>query len=361
MDSVSWDQLISSLPKAHILQTWEWAKLKENNGWHMLPKTWQDDSGKVQAAAMVLERSICFSGLRIIYIPRGPIMDWNDITLRKRVLDDLPELAISRQAIFIKIDPEVVLGSGIPNTTDAQENESGRLVELDLKGRGWRFSDSQVQFRNTVWLDLNGSEEDLLGRMKQKARYNIHLAERKGVCLRFASFSDLTTLYQMYAETSVRDGFVIRPQSYYQNIWETFIQNNMAEGLIAEVDGEPVGGLMLFHFAGKAWYLYGMSRQAHREKMPNYLLQWEAMRRAKDLGCTCYDLWGAPDVFNETDSMWGVFRFKEGLGGKVIRFLGAWDYSPRPVYYLLYTRLLPRLLDLMRRRGKARTRQEIML
>jgi peptidoglycan pentaglycine glycine transferase (the first glycine) len=361
MDAGTWNQSISSLPGAHILQTWEWASLKQNTGWKMLPQTWQDDVGQVQAAAMILERSISFSGLRILYIPRGPLLDWSDAPLRKRVLDDLQKLAVKRRAIFIKIDPEVILGCGIPNTQDAEENEAGRLVESDIKSRGWQFSESQVQFRNTVWLDLNGSEEELLGRMKQKSRYNLHLAERKGVCLRTASLTDLPILYKMYAETSVRDGFVIRPESYYQMIWETFIQGQMAEGLIAEVDGEPVGGLILFHFAGKAWYLYGMSRQAHREKMPNYLLQWEAMRRAKALGCSNYDLWGAPDIFDETDPMWGVFRFKEGLGGKVIRSLGAWDYSPRPFYYSLYTRFLPRLLDLMRRRGKARTRQEVSL
>jgi peptidoglycan pentaglycine glycine transferase (the first glycine) len=361
MDAVSWNQIISSLPGAHILQTWEWAEGKQSNGWKMAPQTWQDDFGQVQAAAMVLERSISFSGLRVLYIPRGPILDWSDAELRNRVLDDLQALAAKRRAIFIKIDPEVILGCGIPNTSDAKENETGRAVETDLKARGWLFSDSQVQFRNTVWLDLKGSEEDLLGRMKQKTRYNLHLAERKGVCLRTASLTDLPILYKMYAETSVRDGFVIRSESYYQKVWETFIKGEMAEGLIAEVEGEPVGGLMLFHFAGKAWYLYGMSRQAHRDKMPNYLLQWEAMRRAKALGCTFYDLWGAPDTFDDTDPMWGVFRFKEGLGGQVIRSLGAWDYSPRPIYYSLYTQVLPRLLDLMRRSGKARTRQEVSI
>ena len=71
-----------------------------------------------------------------------------------------------------------------------------------------------------------------------------------------------------------------------------------------------------------------MSRNAHREKMPTYLLQWEAMKHAKAKGCTVYDLWGAPDVFDESDSMWGVYRFKEGLGGKVVRTLGAWDFAP---------------------------------
>ncbi len=163
-------------------------------------------------------------------------------------------------------------------------------------------------------------------------------------------------LYKMYAETSVRDGFVIRDEDYYQTVWQAFMesQSPTCEPLIAEVDGEPVAAIFVFYFAGRAYYIYGMSREAHREKMPNYLLQWEAMRRAKAVGCSLYDLWGAPDEFNENNSMWGVFRFKEGLGGQVVRTLGAWDYTPRPFWYKLYSEVIPRVLDVMRSRGKAR-------
>jgi lipid II:glycine glycyltransferase (peptidoglycan interpeptide bridge formation enzyme) len=100
-----------------------------------------------------------------------------------------------------------------------------------------------------------------------------------------------------------------------------------------------------------------MSRQAHREKMPNYLLQWEAIRRAKAAGCTTYDLWGAPNVFSEDDPLLGVFRFKLGLGGSVVRTIGAWDFPVRPLAYKLYAQVLPRLLERMRRRGKAETRK----
>jgi lipid II:glycine glycyltransferase (peptidoglycan interpeptide bridge formation enzyme) len=127
--------------------------------------------------------------------------------------------------------------------------------------------------------------------------------------------------------------------------------------LIAQVEGEPVAALILFIFASRAWYLFGMSREAHREKMPNYLLQWEAMRLAKSQGCKLYDLWGAPDDFNETDPLWGVYRFKEGLGGEVERHIGAWDLPLKPFYYSLYTQILPRFLNVIRRRGKERTRQ----
>ena len=120
-----------------------------------------------------------------------------------------------------------------------------------------------------------------------------------------------------------------------------------------------MAAISLFYFAGQAIYLFGMSSDEHREKMPNHLLQWEAMRRAKALGCTVYNLWGAPDEFNESDGLWGVFRFKEGLGGYVSRTIGAWDFTPSPLLYKLYTGILPRLMDLMRVRGKALTRQAL--
>jgi len=118
------------------------------------------------------------------------------------------------------------------------------------------------------------------------------------------------------------------------------------------VSGEPVAALFLFIFARKAWYLYGMSRQIHREKMPNYLLQWEAIRLSKSLGCQVYDLWGAPEVMDNTDPLWGVYRFKEGLGGNRIRFLGAWDYPVKPVLYKFYTQTMPGILNIMRRHGQ---------
>ncbi len=173
-------------------------------------------------------------------------------------------------------------------------------------------------------------------------------------------------LYKMYAETSVRDGFVIRDENYYMTVWKLFMSNvqnvqrstfQPAIPLIAEVDNEPVAAIFLFMFAGRAYYVYGMSRNLHREKMPTYLLQWEAMKRAKANGCSTYDLWGAPEVFDESDSMWGVYRFKEGLGGEVVRTLGAYDFAPSKFWYKLYTEIVPRVLDVMRSRGKERTKQ----
>lgn len=363
MEFHQWNNLIFDLPAAHILQTRQWADIKARHGWRPLPQIWRDDNGGIKAAAMVLERSLKVGGfsdvVRVMYVPRGPLLDWRDEKWGIQVISDLEKLAQRRRAIFIKIDPEVVIGRGIPQTEESIEDGYGHNVVDWLQQRKWRFSREQIQFRNTVWLDLSGAEEEWLSRMKQKSRYNLRLAQRKGVKVRLGSMQDLPLLYRIYAETSLRDGFTIRNEDYYLTVWREFLEADMAEVLLAEVEGEVVAGLVLFFFAGRAWYLYGMSRNVHRDKMPNYPLQWEAMRRAKARGCQVYDLWGAPDEFNEQDRMWGVFRFKQGLGGEVIRTIGAWDYPARPLMYALYLQVLPRLLSWMRRRGEEQTRREV--
>ncbi len=381
MDS-SWDFLISKLPDPPFLQTYEWAQVKANYGWKPIYLVWTDKSFKVytsdrleqldlldrstiQAVCLILKRTVLSRGFAsrfcILYSPKGPLLNWNDESLRHRVLDDLQSFAKEQGAIFLKIDPDVLLGTGIPQSRDSREDNGGQAVMSELKRRGWLYSSDQIQFKNTFLIDLSATEDEMLARMKQKTRYNIRIAEKKGVKVRVGTQADLPMLCKMYAETSVRDGFVIRNEEYYETVWKSFMQSSEpnAEPLIAEVNSEVVAAIFAFYFAGRAYYMYGMSREAHREKMPNYLLQWEAMKRAKSRGCLVYDLWGAPDEFNESDSMWGVFRFKEGLGGQVVRTLGAWDYAPNPFWYKIYSEIIPRVLDVMRAHGKQKTKQAI--
>lgn len=375
-----WNELIARLPNPHFLQTCEWGQVKAKYGWEPLYLVWSETGlsvfkdltnlqpATVKAAALVLKKSVISSGfaarLCLLYCPKGPNLDWNDVPLRKMVLDDLERFARQQGAIFLKLDPDVVLGKGVPATETEIREPGGEAVRVELLRRGWRYSEEQIQFKNTVLLEISSSEEEMLSRMKQKTRYNARLAAKKGVTVRVGTPVDWPMLYKMYAETSVRDGFVIRDETYYQTVWGLFqskIENRkseipLAEPLIAEVNGEPVAAVFLFAFAGRAYYVYGMSREAHRDKMPNYLLQWEAMKWARVRGCSVYDLWGAPDVFDERDSMWGVFRFKEGLGGQVARTLGAWDFAPNPLWYAMYTKVVPMILDVMRSFGRSRAR-----
>lgn len=376
MNSNSWNQIISNLPDPHFLQSYEWGQVKSKYGWSpyyavwtadgkftvsQSADNWSLDTGNFVAASLILKRT-AFRRFSIFYAPKGPLMDWTNESLRKRVLDDLQSFAKKQGAIFLKLDPDVVLGHGVPASMDEVTEKGGQAVMSDLKRRGWVEASDQIQFRNTVMVDLSASEEEILMRMKQKTRYNVRLAEKKGVVVRVGNLGDLEMLYKMYAETSVRDGFVIRYEEYYMTVWKLFMQESVhgqpsAVPLIAEVDNEPVAAIFLFMFAGRGYYVYGMSRDKHREKMPTYLLQWAAMKHAKAHGCLTYDLWGAPDVFDESDSMWGVYRFKEGMGGDVVRTLGAYDFAPSKFWYSMYSDVMPRVLDFMRSRGKEKTKQ----
>ena len=393
MESSAWNSLISNLPNPHFLQSYEWGQVKAKYGWEPIYLVW-DHAGKMKeesnvdhlssfvsapsAAALILKRQILRNGfaarLSVLYSPKGPLLDWSNESLRTHVLHDLQSFAKKQGAIFLKMDPDVVLGTGVPQSEDDVVDHTGQSVLSEMKRMGWEYSADQIQFKNTVLIDLSPAEEQLLARMKQKTRYNVRLAAKKGVSLRVGTHEDLGMLYKMYAETSLRDGFVIRDEGYYQTVWKTFMvadspkfsnspipsyESPFAEPLIAEVSHEPVAAIFVFYFSGRAYYVYGMSRDMHREKMPTYILQWEAMKRAKARGCMVYDLWGAPEVFDESDAMWGVYRFKEGLGGRVVRTLGAWDFAPSPLWYKMYSEIIPRLLDVMRSRGKQKTKQSL--
>ena len=359
--SQEWNTLLCAFPNGHILQTWEWGASKIRNGWTPETFVWTNDKGETVAVAMILRRQLKLGplSLKVLYCPKGPTLDWQNPDLVNRVLNDLQAFAKAQKAIFLKIDPEVRLGTGVPGTETEVPHVPGENVLDNLKNRGWLFSQDQIQFRNTVFIDLTRDEAAILTAMKQKTRYNIRLASRRGVTVRQATLDDLPMLYQMYAHTAVRDDFAIRGADYYLELWKSFMNAGMCHALIAEVEGEAVAGLFLLHFNQVSIYMYGMSTDKYRELMPNYLLQWEAMRLSKELGYSSYDMWGAPDVFDESDSMWGVYRFKEGFNGVTARHVGAWDYPSRPLFYKLYTGLLPRVLDLMRWRGKKATKADL--
>lgn len=356
-DRETWNRLLVDLPGAHLLQSWEWGQFKERYGWMAERLAWHG-GGEVVAAAQVLRRTISlpFIGLRstVLYCPKGPCLDWAQESTRTCLLSDLQTLARKHRAVFLKIDPQVPLGYGMDETP--RDEPRADAVLTALKGAGWRPSPEQVQFRNTLTLDLSRSEDEILAGMKQKTRYNLRLASRRGVRVRLGDLQDLDLLYRMYAETSLRDGFVIRKSEYYHHAWGAFVEDGLAQPFVAEVEGEAVAGLFVFHFGKTAWYLYGMSRDVHREKMPNHLLQWEAIRWAKGQGCAVYDFWGAPDRFDPEDPMWGVFRFKLGFGAEVVRSIGAWDLPVRPLRYRLYMSSTPIALALLRARGRAQTR-----
>jgi lipid II:glycine glycyltransferase (peptidoglycan interpeptide bridge formation enzyme) len=359
-DRQRWNSTIQLLPRPHILQTWEWGEFKaRTTGWTPQRLLFHSADGELLAAASLLTRRI--GPLRVMYIPKGPIFATDDTATISSILAYLKEMAARQLAIWLKIDPDIVLATGLPpEATEPddkfphQPDPFGTAFAEKLKAQGWRFSPDQVQFRNTMTLDLTQSEDDLLADMNQSTRRKIRLADKRGVTVRPAqSTADFQTLYDLYSVTGDRQDFTIRPADYYLDLWQSFIKAGLGQALIAEFEGKPLAGLVLFHFGQKAWYFYGMSSNQHRDKQPTYALQWAAIRYAKKQGYQVYDWWGAPNEFTEDDPMWGVYQFKRGFGGQVIRHVGAWDAVPYPPLYWAYTRLMPFILRHLRRTSEA--------
>jgi peptidoglycan pentaglycine glycine transferase (the first glycine) len=338
-DEQAWDEALESLPLPHILQSWAWGETKTQTGWRARRLLWLQETCPVAAAALLIRRLATRLPVAVAYVPKGPLLDWSDAGMAEVVLDRLEREARKAGAIFVKIDPDV-----------RADTPAGVAVVATLARRGWRLSGEQIQYRNTVVSDLAPGEDTLLAAMKPKWRYNIRLAERKGVVVRDGTADDLRAFYAMYAETGGRDGFLVRPFDYYRAVWARFLAGGLGHVLLAEVEGMPVAGLFLFRFGPSAWYFYGASTSQSRDLMPNYALQWAAMRWARAAGCTRYDWWGAPDVLDESDPMWGVYRFKQGFGGEFTPWIGAWDYPTNRAAYWSYTVAMPKVLDIMRRR-----------
>jgi len=325
-----WDRFVAAHPRAHVLQTAPWGELKTAFGWTAQRAALLAD-GEPLAGAQILYRRLPGGVGRLAYVPCGPLVNWDDGAAARFLLDGLAATARSAGALALTIEPD------LPDTPANRDQ---------LRAMGFVPSPlGSVQPRRTILVDISGDEPALLAAMKQKTRYNIGLAERKGVTVRAGTEADLPALSRLMAETAARDGFAVHAPAYYDLAYRLFIPRGWAQLLVAEAAGETVAGLMVFALGRRAWYFYGASGDAHREKMPNYLLQWEAMRWARSLGCVEYDLWGVPDADEEQleaeferrrDGLWGVYRFKRGFGGRLVRTVGAWDRPLRSLLYRLY-------------------------
>jgi len=319
-----WTDLVASAPNGHVLQSWAWGELKAQFGWRALRLR------EGPAAAQVLFRSLPLGLGSIGYVPRGPVVDFGDPAALEALLDRLHPPARAGRAICLKIEPNL--------------EEDPSWVHR-LRALGFRPSPHTIQPRRTIVVDLDAEPEALLARMKQKTRYNIRLAGRKGVTVRAGGEADLPAFYRLMEVTAERDRFGVHSQAYYEAVHRLFVPPGWGRLLLAEYRGQLLAGLVVLAYGDTAVYLYGASSDEQRNRMPTYLLQWEAMRWAKAQGCRFYDLWGVPDEDEEVleagfaernEGLWGVYRFKRGFGGRLVRTVGAWDFVYKPVRYWLY-------------------------
>lgn len=196
-----------------------------------------------------------------------------------------------------------------------------------------------IQPPSTVILDITLPEDSILGQMKSKTRYNIRLAEKKGVAVRYAGADEIDTWYEMYKETAERDQIAIHERNYYSapfDLIKSFSgpQPDM-QLFLAYIDEKPAAGIIVAAYGKRATYLYGASNNYKRNYMPAYALQWEGISWAKRKGCTSYDFFGIPPTNDPDHPMHGLYRFKTGFGGSVIHRFGCWDYPVKPALYSL--------------------------
>ena len=326
-----WDDFVAGHPHGSLLQTTQWAQLKNRFGWHS-HRVWLRQDGQLVAGAQVLYRSVAFGAIKMGYIPHGPLVNWDDDEQVAVLLNQLDQSAYQNRAGIMKLEP--------------------LLWEDELPPAGWqaitqrhnlRIPSDTIQPPRTILLDLRPAGDDILAAMKQKTRYNIRLAEKKGVTVRQGDLNDMPAFVRLLAETARRDTFSIHDPRYYRSAMELFPEQSAL--LLAEYEGQPLAGVMVFATGQTAAYLYGASGSAERQRMPAYAAQWAAIQWAKARGCTHYDFWGVPDYPLETletefttrqDGLWPVYRFKRGFGGELRRTVGAADRVYNNLLYRLY-------------------------
>jgi lipid II:glycine glycyltransferase (peptidoglycan interpeptide bridge formation enzyme) len=315
VNAAEWDVFLQGHSHVHLLQTSTWGELKASFGWQAYRVT------NGMAGAQILFRPLPL-GFSLAYIPKGPVGEnWQEL------IPEIDAVCRSRRTAFLRLEP------------DLWESPGENLTIPD----GFLQGNHPVQPLRTIIIDLSFPETELLRRMKQKTRYNIRLAEKKGVAVHASQ--DIKRFYEILQTTGKRDGFGVHSLEYYQQVYDLFHPQGACELLLAEINDQLLAGLMVFRHQQRAWYFYGASSEEHRNLMPTYLLQWEAIRWAKSQGCTEYDLWGIPDYDesfleaefpNRSDGLWGVYRFKRGFGGVIQRGAGPWDRVYHPLLYSLY-------------------------
>jgi lipid II:glycine glycyltransferase (peptidoglycan interpeptide bridge formation enzyme) len=320
-----WNEFLTRVPDAHLLQMGEWGELKSAFGWDAV-RIAAGDTG-----AQILFRRLPM-GLTFGYIPKGPLCSNGQGLGSPAFWQEVDALCRARRAIFLKVEPDRWVSPADP----APAAPPPRFV----------FSPQHVQPRSTLVVDLTGSEEEVFERMKPKTRYNIRLAGRKDVSVR--TTDNLQDFYALMEITSRREQFHVHSLDYYRRAYELFHPLGRCELFIAEYQGRTLAAVMAFASRKSGYYFYGASANEERNRKPTYPLQWEAIRWAHRQGCTEYDMWGIPDeaadledeeqIETREDGLWGVYRFKRGFGGAVRKAALVLDRVYTPLLYKLYLR-----------------------
>lgn len=296
------------------MQSREWGKFRELTGLRVVRE------GDIQ----VTIHKIPYTSWNIGYAPKGPMPTTEQAKTLNRIANE-------NKCIFIKCEPKI-----------ERDTENNTQVET-LRKLGFVEGRSLFTKHNFV-LDVTLSEEELRANFKQKTRYNIKVAEKKGVKVEIDDSEDAFERYlELTEETTKRQGFYAHGRGYHKKMWNVLNKANIAHLLVAKYEGEIITTWVLFKYGDTLYYPYGASTREHREVMANNLVMWEAIKLAKSWGLKYLDMWGAlgPDA-DPKDPWYGFHTFKAGYGARAVEYIGTWDYVAKPMLYKIY-RLVEKL------------------
>jgi serine/alanine adding enzyme len=332
-----WDRFVCAHPCGHALQSSHWGQLKHSVGWQprMIAVT---DGAAICAGALILIRSRF--GFRAVYAPRGPLLS-GIREVDTALLAAIERMARAARAVFVRIEPNIL------------ENQPGaRQLHSDLQLGGYQPIEP-IQPRSSVHLDLAPEPEQLQAAMSKGHRADIRRAAREGVVVQAKPAAEqIDAFYAILEQTSRRNQFGIHTKQYYQEALAAFGES--AQIWIAEQHGEPQATALTLAWGKTACYLYSGSTESGLRTGAQHAIQWEAIRWARARGCATYDFWGVPDTFGiavqeqdasaraqleeqaKNDPLYGVYRFKKGFGGQVVRYLPAYDRVLIPPLYRIW-------------------------
>lgn len=298
----------------HIIQSWEWGEFRKKAGLDLV-RLGHFEGNRLLMAYQLTFHTVPFLKQTIGYFPKGPMPD-------ETMIKALTDVGQKRNAAFIKIEPHV--------TSDKRHATSDRLRQLGLIE-----SKKSLFTKYNFLVDLTKSEEQLLAAMHPKTRYNIGVAQKKGVVVYDSvGASDFEIYLKLYFETTKRQKYFGHTPHYHQILWETLKPAKMARILVGTYAGQPLVSWMLFNFGDTLYYPYGGSSIEYKEVMASNLVCWEAIRLGKKIGLRVFDMWGAlaPDA-KESDPWYGFHRFKAGYGPVHVEYVGTYDLVLKPQIY----------------------------
>ena len=317
-----YEAFVQSHPKGNFAQSFLWGKQKPMWRWQAVAVRGSD--GKIKGTLALMTRPVPVIGRTLMYGCRGPVCDLDDRETLAELIEGAKALAKENRAYVIKIDPDV---------PSSNTQFAGLLHELGFRGKEGGENFEAIQPRYVFRLNVEGKTEDeLLAGFHQKWRYNIRLAERKGVTVRVCGKEMVPAFSELMLTTGVRDGFVTRKPEYFAAMLDN-LGEHCRLYMAFDPAGTPIAGTLAIHYGDKVWYLYGASSNEHRNLMPNYLLQWRMIQWAVETGCRVYDFRGVSGDVSEDNPLYGLYRFKQGFGGEFTEFIGELDLVLSPVVY----------------------------